>query len=402
MINNDKSQIPQTLLFGILCLLFFSLSIGTSPSVIIGILAILVWLVSGIFIKDFKFLYKQEWTLPVFFSIFLHWIGLIWTTDVVKGLTFAKKTYYWLFAFIIASIPSHKTVYFLWAFLSGLTLNVSISIAQYVELIPYINEGLATGLMGRSPYITYSLMLVLGVLMLSFYFSKTTKKWKKTIILILILAYIFNLAIIPGRSGYLAFIALCPVFLYNLMGKKHFFRSIMLSFLVIGLFMLSPTVQQRLNLVLEEINLYYQGNKDTSIGLRLYMWDKSIKIFLDNPIIGVGTGGFEKTVINNYDSTFISVGIDQPHNSFLYMATSFGILGIISILWLFFVFLKKGWRYRKSFTGYSTLIFGLVLLIGSFTDTQILSHTTGILFALFMGMRLDDNENETKITEKIT
>lgn len=392
MINYDKSQIPQTLLFGILCLLFFSQSIGTSPSVIVGILVILIWLGSGIFIKDFKFWYKQEWTLPVFFFIFLHWIGLIWTTDVVKGLTFAQKTYYWLFAFLIASIPSHKTVYFLWAFLAGLTVNVSIAIAQYVELIPCIKEGLATGLIGG--YITYSLMLVVGVLMLSFYLSETTKKWKKTILLILIFAYIFNLAIIPGRSGYLAFVALCPLFLYNLMGKKHFFRSIMLSFLVIGLFLLSPTVQQRLNLVSEEINLYYQGHKDTSIGLRLYMWDKSIKIFLDNPLIGVGTGGFEKTVINNYDSTFISVGIDQPHNSFFYMATSFGILGIISILWLFFVFLKKGWKYRKSFTGYSTLIFGLVLLIGSLTDTQILSHITGMLFALFMGMRLELDDNE--------
>ncbi len=392
MINYDKSQIPQTLLFGSLCLLFFSQSIGTSPSVIIGILVILIWLGSGIFIKDFKLWYKQEWTLPVFVFIFLHWLGLIWTTDVAKGLTFAQKTYYWLFAFLIASIPSHKTVYFLWAFLAGLTLNVSIAIAQYLELIPFIKKGLATGLGGEGSYITYSLMLVLGVLMLSFYLSETTKKWIKTILLILIFAYIFNLAIIPGRSGYLAFVALCPVFLYNLMGKKHFFRSIVLSFLVVGLFLLSPTVQQRLNLVSKEINLYNQGHKDTSIGLRLHMWDKSIKVFLDNPLIGVGTGGFQKAVINNYDPTFISVGIDQPHNSFFYMATSFGILGIISILWLFFVFLKKGWKYRKGFTGYSTLIFGLLLLIGSLTDTQILSHTTGILFALFMGMRLADNE----------
>lgn len=396
MINsNDKTFLyhsPQMLLFYSFCLLFFLLPIAKSPPLIAGGLVILIWVISGCFIKDYKIWLKQEWTPPVLLLIILPWAGLLWTNDLANGIPFAEKSYYWLFAFAIASIPHAKTVYFLWAFIAGLSLNVAIAILQYSGILPYLKEGSATGfLTGINPYISYSLILVLGMLILSFYFNKVNNKWLKIVLIAMITAYIFNLSIIYGRSGYIAFIILSPFVIYNLAGKKHFLKSMIAAALLASLFFLSPTVQHRINLIKEEVNLYYQGHKNTSVGLRLHMWDGAIKIFKDNPLIGVGTGGFENA-LKKYSSEPSLSGLDQPHNSFLYMATSYGIIGILSILWLFFVFLKKGWKYRKNIQGYSMLMFGIILIIGSMTDTQILSRITGILFALFMGMRVNEDE----------
>lgn len=379
-------------LFYSFCLLFFLLPVAKSPPLIAGGLTLLIWVLSGIVFKDYKIWLRQDWLPPVVFFILLPWIGLIWTSDFEKGLSFAEKTYYWLFAFAIASIPHAKTAYFIWALVAGLSLNVALAMLQCAGIVPYFREDFATGLLtGMNPYISYSLLLVLGMLTLSFAFKSTEKRWQKILIIILIISYIFNLSIIHGRSGYIAFMVLIPVIIYNLVGRRHFLKSMIVVPLIASMFLLSPVVQQRINLVKEEIELYQQGQIFTSVGLRLYIWDSSIKIFVNNPIIGVGTGGFEKA-LKQFDIDPSLVGIDQPHNSFLYMATSFGILGLISILWLFVVFLKKGWKHRDNISGYSMLMFGIILFIGSMTDTQINSRITGILMALFMGMRFEKDE----------
>lgn len=388
----DNSISSNKLLFYSICLLFFLLPIAKSPPLIAGGLVILIWFMSGKCFKEYKKWLTQDWLPPIVYFILLLWVGLLWTDDIKKGLQFAEKSYYWLFAFAIASIPHTKAINFIWAFIAGLSLNVILAILQYAGVIPYFKEDFATGLLtGFNPYISYSLILVFGMLILSFIFGKTNTKWSKILIIALISAYIFNLSIIHGRSGYIAFILLCPIIIYNLSGRKSLFKSFLAASIIIGLFLFSPTVQHRLNLIKHEIILYYQGQKYTSVGLRLHMWDGAIKILLDNPIFGVGTGDFEKA-LNQYAPEPPLPGLDQPHNSFLYMATSFGIFGIVSILWLFAVYLKKGWKNRRSISGYAMFMFGVIMIIGSMTDTQIFSRITGILFALFMGMRLESDE----------
>lgn len=394
--TSDKTSVyynPQMLLCYSFCLMVFLLPATKSPALIAGGLTILIWVLSGRFVKDYKIWLGQEWIKPVILFILLPWFGLIWTDDPKKGIDFAEKSYYWIFAFAISSIPHKRTIYLIWSFIAGISLNVAVSTLQYAGIVPYLKNDFATGLLtGFNPYISYSLILVLGMLILSFHFRNTVNKWQKILIIVLIISYIFNLSIIHGRSGYIAFITLSPLMIYNLVGRKHFLKSIIAAVLITGMFLLSPIVQHRINLIKEEISLYYQGQKFTSVGLRLHMWEGAIKIFRDNPLIGIGTGGFEKS-LKQYNPDPSLPGIDQPHNSFLYMATSFGIIGIFSILWLFVVFMKKGWNHRDNILGYSMLMFGIILIIGSMTDTQILSRVTGILFAVFTGMRVKDDKS---------
>ncbi|MCK5506137.1 MAG: O-antigen ligase family protein, partial [Thermodesulfovibrionia bacterium] len=168
-------------------------------------------------------------------------------------------------------------------------------------------------------------------------------------------------------------------------------RTILVVLAGIILLSLSPTVQERTRIAVDEINAYYSGSKNTSVGRRLYMWEGAFKMFLENPVLGVGTGGYQNALAKYRDDPSLP-DIVHPHNSFLYMASSYGIVGLTSFSWLLIVFLKKGWSARDTIEGFVSFSYGAVLLIGSLTDTQILSVSTGMMFALLTGMRDEHNE----------
>jgi len=368
--------------------MFFFLPIATSPVVIAGALSLCIWIFSGKFIKDRQKWLKQSWTTPVILFMLLPWAGLLWTGDLATGLNLAQKSYYWLYAFAIASLAIHNHQKALMiSYLSGLSLSMIISILQYLGLVP-MPKGFPAGFMG---HVSYSLLLVFGVLLLSFYYTNIKNRKYQIFLIFLIVAYLFNLSINIGRIGYLAFVVISPWILYNILGQKHLSKIVLGALVVILILSLSSTVRYRTRLIVDDVREYYQGNKRTSIGERLYMWDRATRIFLKHPIIGVGTGGIKKALTTHnlveeglYHSHFV-----QPHNSFLYIASSYGIVGLFLLLWLFVVFMRKGWYARKTIAGFSVLSFGAVLLIGSLTDTQILSLATAKMFALLAGIRTE-------------
>jgi O-antigen ligase len=203
--------------------------------------------------------------------------------------------------------------------------------------------------------------------------------------------FLFTLSIGRGRSGYLAFILLSPIIAYNLLGKRFYLILAAIAFSILLLFS-SPAVQSRIALAINDIKAYQAGNPNTSIGIRLNMWQGAVRIFLENPLIGTGTGGYARAMIKYDHPNMISYHRmpSEPHNSFLFMAANYGMLGIISIGWLFVAYFKKGWFARNSLAGFAVLSYGLILLIGSLTASQIISFATAKMFALLAGIKTKD------------
>ena len=383
-----QSDLNDRLLFWSFCSTFFFLPVATSPAVISGLISLGVWIFSGKIVRDRNDWSGQSWFKPVILFMLLPWFGLLWSNDINIGLEFAKKSYYWLYAFAILSLGH---IYYpnilIKSFLSGLSLTVFISISQYIGIISMTNVYQA-GFMG---HITYSLLLVFGILLLSFYYREAKLNKHRVAILILIAVYVFSLSINMGRIGYFAFVFLSPWILFNILGRKNILLIVAALCTLIVILSLSRTVQDRTKLAVEEINAYYSGSKNTSVGRRLYMWEGAFKMILENPLLGVGTGGYQRALAQYRDDPSLP-DIIHPHNTFLYVASSYGIVGLLSFSWLFIIFLKKGWSARETIEGFASLSYGAVLLIGSLTDTQILSVSTGILFALLTGLRTKQNE----------
>jgi len=386
-------NIETLLLIGYSGMFFFSM-IANSPVEICGALILAVWILSGRCLPDTKTWLKSAPAIPVIGLVLLPWIGLLYTPSPQDGLRIAVRGYYWLYSIaIIGVLNSRKSAdLFIHMFLAGLFLNTLSSFLQIVHVLP-LKYGTPSGFLGiSSPWISYTLLLTAGICIASFYLRQANSYKERTAYSFLMLVYFIIIGFVGGRSGYVAFILLSPLIVYNLIGRKHLGRIIIFSTLIVSILFTFPVVQTRFTQVKNELILYSQGNVNTSVGLRLNMWIVTFNEIKSHPLLGIGTSGFENIWEHNkQDKSLLT--FDHPHNSFLYMLVSFGLPGLAVLCWLLFAMLKAGGRALDSALGFSLFIFTLTFIIGSFTDTQLLVFPTMILFILFSGFAavLDTN-----------
>jgi O-antigen ligase len=377
----------EAFLYWNICATFFFLPISTSLLEISSSLALAVWIFSGNFIKTRGRWWNEVWVKPVLLFMLLPVVALLWTDDLVRGVDLASKSYYWFLSFMVASVSFARYSYkrIVDAFLLGLFITSLIVLLQLVGIIP-IKSGRAVAFMGP---ITLSLLFVLGITLISFYFLRTPALRGKILIMIVMLLYVVGLAVSGGRIGYLVCILLSPLILHNILGRRYILGLATAVILGAVIAVSVPVVQQRAMETLNNTEAFFTSNqKNSSVGLRFQMWSGAVHMFLDNPLLGVGTGGFN-SAIREYTKEPRLHTFDQPHNSYLYVASSFGIVGIVSFGWIIVVFFRKGWHLRHRIEGYSLVAFALVLFLGSMTDSQILSLATAKMFALFMGARVE-------------
>jgi O-antigen ligase len=379
---------PATLLMAGYAGMFFSMPVATSPTVVCGVFVLVVWTISGRFLKDIAMWWNSELKWPVVVLIMLPWIGLIYTPVRNDGFAIATKTHYWFYAMALTPLltTQRKTDLVLKSFLAGLSLNSAISILQFAGIAP-LKKGVATGLLGgSSAWISFSLLLMTGMLIASFYFLKANSNKTRLLYGAMMVQYFFTLGFIGGRSGYMALIVLSPVIAYNIVGQRHIARILIVSILAVSLLFAFPVVQSRFAKATEDISQYQQGNANTSLGLRFFMWNVAFSEIKRHPFFGVGTAGFKRSWEAYEKDPSLPPSVFHPHNSFLYMLVSFGIFGLAAFCWLLFIMLKKGWKNRKSSLGFAAFAFTLVFIIGSLTDTEVIVFATAIALTLFAGI----------------
>lgn len=377
----------QTLLRAGYAGMFFFLPVATSPTVVCGVFVLGAWIFSGRFIPDAKIWQRSVLLAPIALLIALPWAGLLYTPVPDDGFHIAVKTYYWLFAFAMAGVlrESQKPDLVIRMFLAGLALNSLIAILQFSGALP-LKKGLATGLLGgSSAHIVFSLLLVTGVLIASFYVHHSQTPAGRSLSVLAILLYCSTLAFVGGRSGYAAIILLSPLIVHNLIGKRHALLVILMSALAVALLFASPVVRDRFSKAGEEVIQYRQGRIDTSVGLRFHLWEVALGGIKERPVAGTGTGGFRRLWEEKKQSPGLPFH-DHPHNSYLFFAVSYGIVGGIAFVWLLGRMAATGWNRRTAPLGFSVISFTAVFAIGSLTDTQVLPFATAMALPLFAGM----------------
>ena len=113
------------------------------------------------------------------------------------------------------------------------------------------------------------------------------------------------------------------------------------------------------------------------------MWYWAAHIIRENPLLGVGTGGFNRATVEAGGE----VGIDHPHNNILHMAVSYGAVGVGVLLWFFAVLLRSGWTHREDPVGFFILSGGLVIFVGGFLNTHILDSGPAFFLAALAGLQ---------------
>ncbi|MFO7783693.1 MAG: O-antigen ligase family protein [Desulfatiglandales bacterium] len=390
----ERDTLADRLIYAVLLGAFFAMPLGTGPFTVAEGALIAVWLFSAAFwVRRSDFL-TAAWFWPVLLVIVLKGVGLIYTPDFEDlGLSYAKKAHYWLIPFALSGLrPSRRAGnLLLYAFLAGLFVNACVGFLQALKIVPVFAE------VGKYAYIglygghnTLAALVVLGMLTASYFFRESSSSLHKGLFGFLIAAYFLHLIIMESRGGYLVFAVLSPMMIYNVLPRPSIRWAVLVYALLIAVMLASPIARQRVVRTIGEIHEHFTAEQSVVWGKaytkdldRIYMWRWAVDLFLENPLLGVGTGGYRESMLAGGGEE----GISHPHNNFLHMAVSYGVFGIAAFIWLFYVLLRAGWQHRQYAVGYFTLCSTLVLLTGGMTETHILDAGGSFLFAVTAGLQ---------------
>lgn len=376
-LRNTKAE---DIIFAFVALTFFLLPTGTAPPLIAVSIALLIWLVSGKFLK-IKSVVVQPWFRPVIPFIVLPWIGLLYSQNLDLGLDYALKTKYWLAVLVVATLPlEEKRVFILIKFLwAGLFIGATLAFFQVIGLMTPINSDFLGFGVAHTLVCMY---LSIGGLTASFCFRKA-KTWKGRLILVfLIIVFIFHLAVLRGRGGYLIFALISPIIAHNLMFRFSLKAKIFVSTVLICSFLLSPVfrgVVERTYILLGHHKEKILSGEHVPDFPRFFIYKESFNIIKNSPLVGIGTGSMTEYTQPK------GLKVDHPHNNFLHMWTSYGLIGLLSCFWLFWSMFALSWARRDTALGYFVFSSCIVLFLGGFFDSQILNTGTLLFLSLVYG-----------------
>lgn len=194
----------------------------------------------------------------------------------------------------------------------------------------------------------------------------------------------FLVIILRSRGAYLALIVVIPFFVMKIYSLSY--RAILLAFLIIGgslLFAFSwPPATHFFRLQKADI---------LSMNERLNMWKTSIRLSSENPILGIGWGGFRKL---SPSVCGLSSRYSTPHNQFLTFLVETGIFGFLLfvgfVLFGIFRYIKISPIFPKNSEGFfifnSIFYAVLILIITLIFEARLDSISFNSLFFVMMGL----------------
>lgn len=242
-----------------------------------------------------------------------------------------------------------------------------------------------------------NIAMLLGLISLASIAWAYTQKRKKLIVILALLGFLGGLiaSLLSGSRG--GWIGAPLVILYIL----YQFRSLIPKSLIISIFTLLALVvtlaafmpnigaKERIYKIQDDLELYQQDNAATSIGTRLELWKASVLIFIEHPIVGAGSSGFDNQLnelIAQRDINAAIISRAHSHNEILFAVAKLGIVGASSLVFLFFsaiAFFKHALAQDKVTINHPVAVAGLIVVLCyiDFGLTQVsFSHNSGVMF----------------------
>lgn len=197
------------------------------------------------------------------------------------------------------------------------------------------------------------------------------------------LAYLNLMFMVSGRTGHIVLLAMLLLLVYQHWPdlRKRLAAAIPALAAVAAVTLLtSPAIQSRSN----DIDAAFNHPAESSIGLRLIMWQTASRIIVEHPVLGAGTGSFEGEYTKKaYDHP--DVRSDNPHNEYLLIASQLGLMG----LGVFLLLLYQQWKLAdRLLPPYSFAAKSLVLamMVGCLFNSFLCDHGEGHFYAIFAGV----------------
>ena len=399
-----ESPIDRTYQYLLIAAFFFLPITVLGNNIAIWVIVIL-WFFSGNYREKFQQIKNHSLALASILFFLIHILALIWTENLDWGFEMIRKMLPFLFvlpAFLsICRIENMK--YYITAFLIAIAISVGLSYLVWFGIIEPFKYAAGienpVPLMSHTsynPFLAFAFYLVVNKLL----YGGKMSQLERVLYTFFALTMTFNMFITGGRAGQVMFFAAIVVLVFQYF-KNSQVKAITVSFILIfcisfTAYFSSPLFKQRVEMVFSEIGHYNVGepkshenaaSKNTSMGYRITFFINTAELIKKSPILGVGTGDFpaEYEKINNIRSQDV-VPTVQPHNMYLLVWAQLGILGLISLLWIFYVQFKIALSSSNKFVRHVGVAMPIFFLIIMWSDSYLLGHHTGNLFILFSSL----------------
>ena len=236
---------------------------------------------------------------------------------------------------------------------------------------------------------TQGMVFAMSAFLSGWFALRQIKRAYRSGFLILAVAFALNIALItPGRSGYVVFLVLTVWCFAMTRGFKGVVLGAIVASVVGGAaFLLSPSLNQRVMSGIIEAQNYSTDVAETSLGRRMVMLDASVQMIRQNPILGVGTGGYPQhfsAIAAQRYTGWRARPFDDPHNQYLFVWTENGLVGLT----FFIAMLAVIFRHCARGDVYARMAAGCVLAwcATSFFSGHFRTFPEGHLIAFAVGM----------------
>ncbi len=373
---------------------------STALTSVMCVAILISWLFSGEVISSLKRAAAQPAgkMLLVFFGWLV--IGTFYAhTSSAEKITTLLSWKKLLFSFVLWGLfyQTHWKRWFIQSYFIVMLEAVFVSSGLWLIKLPIRYQEDAGIFM--SNHSAQSLAFVAAMLCSLFLWRETNSMRKKTLLAIAISLFLFNIFFVSAsRSGYLALPIALGFWMLCVYGyQKLPFIAGGLAVLLLGVLLTSNSVQQGIQLAVEQKASYQVSKEPTSIGVRAIFFENTLELIKQRPIFGYGTSAFAKTyqpyAAKKYQDWRGEPATD-PHNQYLFICLENGLVGVL----LFVAYLATAVYQGVKQTPFGVIAVSFLLAISavSLFSSNFKTFPEGFLLAFFMGILLAKPTAETE------
>jgi O-antigen ligase len=393
----QKFDLEKTYQYLLIVLAFLMPLTVAGANIIIALICFL-WIFSGDYKEKYTLVISSKLMIASVVFYLIHVIGMIWTEDIRWGIHILHKMWYFILLFpILFTIVKQAYIgRYIWAFLLAISITEVCSYLVWFEIIaPFKNASVAnpTPFMSHisyNPILAFAIYLVLHQL----FFNKKITNLVFSLYAFFAISMTINMFITGGRAGQVVFFVMIAILIFQVLDKQRI-KSLLAIFIVIpGIFLTayqtSNLFQNRVDLAVEEAS-NYSTEAYSSVGLRINFALNSWHVVKESPLIGVGTGDFpsEYLKINQIKSPS-RPNTTNPHNMYTLILMQLGLVGLFSMLSIFYYQIKLSFNSPKKFIRDTGITLPLMYLVLMMSDSYLLGHYTTLMFVFFSSFLYKD------------
>lgn len=372
------------------------------------VLICLLWLITGNYKYKLTQIFANKFILASIGFFVLHVIGLFWTEDIRWGLHIVHKMWYFflLLPVLFTIVKKENIGLYISSFLLAISITEIASYLVWFELVePFKNATLNNPTPFMS-HISYNPILAFAIYLVAheIFFNKKLSKLLFSFYCFFTLTMTVNMFITGGRAGQVTFFVMLSVLIFQVL-NKHKAKALLIIFIIIPSIFVSAyhgssLFNDRVNMAINEVVTFSETQgidkitqSHTSVGIRIAMAINSSEAIIKNPILGVGTGDFpiEYRKINQINSPRLPDSTN-PHNMYILILMQLGIVGLISLLSIFYYQIKISIKSNDKSLKNIGLILPIMFLVMMLSDSYLLGHYTTLMYIFFSSFLYKDFE----------